>query len=169
MMIGSPFWGKICDHFGRKICSLFCTIFTFIFGFLSLFAPSIIGILAFRGLVGFGIGGAPQAVTLYSEFLPLKLSAKCVVFSNMFWSIGACLEVCLAILIMPTLGWRWLLGISALPLIIFILLCLWLPESARFHMISKKPELALRVLERVAKDNKKSLPEGSLKIIEVYY
>jgi hypothetical protein len=49
--------------------------------------------LIFRGLVGFGIGGAPQAVTLYAEFLPSKHRAKCVVFSNVFWSIGACFEV----------------------------------------------------------------------------
>ena len=166
-MFGSPFWGKICDHYGRRICLFFCTLFTFIFGFLSSFSPSIIAILAFRGLVGFGIGGAPQAVTLYSEFLPIKQRAKCVVFSNIFWSIGACLEVSLAILIMPKIGWRWLLGISALPLVIFILLCLWLPESARFYMITNKHELALKTLQRVAKDNKSSLPEGSLKIIEV--
>lgn len=37
-----------------------------------------------------------------------------------FWSIGAVLEVLLAFLIMPSLGWRWLLGFSSLPVAIFI-------------------------------------------------
>ena len=66
MMLSSPIWGKICDRFGRRICLFFCTIFTFSFGFGSSFSPNIGTILALRALVGFGIGGAPQAVTLYS-------------------------------------------------------------------------------------------------------
>ena len=33
-------------------------------------------------------------------------------------------------LLMPTLGWRWLLAFSSLPLLIFALFCTWLPESA---------------------------------------
>ena len=98
----------------------------------------------FRGLVGFGIGGADQAVTLLGEFLPLKQRARCLVFSVTYWSIGACFEVVLAILIMPKLGWRWFLGVSSLPLLIFFLQCYWLPESALFHIISNKPELALK-------------------------
>jgi MFS family permease len=167
MMLGSPTWGKICDTFGRKICLFFCTVFTFTFGLLSSFSPSFIYMLVFRGLVGFGIGGAPQAVTLCSEFLPLKQRAKSVAFSMMFWSIGACLEVLLAILIMPTLGWKWLLGISACPLLIFICLCFWLPESARFHVISNKSDQALKTLKRIAYENKVGLPEGDLELVKV--
>ena len=169
MMFGSPTWGKICDHYGRRICLFFCTIFTFCFGLLSSFSPSFVYMLVFRGLVGFGIGGAPQAVVLCSEFLPLKQRAKCVTFSMMFWSIGACLEVLLAILIMQTLGWRWLLGISSAPLLVFICLCFWLPESARFHVISNKSDQALLTLERIADDNKTTLPEGDLEILKVFF
>ena len=169
MMLGSPIWGEICDRFGRRICLIFCTIFTLIFGFLSSFSSSLIMILIFRCLVGFGIGGAPQAVTLFSEFLPVKQRAKSVVFTNMFWSVGACFEVLLAILIMPKFGWRGLLGVSVIPLLIFLLLCIWLPESARFLMISNKSNMALKTLKRVADDNKKSLPEGSLTDVKVTF
>jgi MFS family permease len=70
MMLGSPTWGKICDTFGRRICLFFCNVFTSTFGLFSSFSPSFIYMLVFRGLVGFGIGDAPQAVTLCSEFLP---------------------------------------------------------------------------------------------------
>ena len=86
----------------------------------------------------------------------------------MFWSIGACLEVLLAILIMPTLGWRWLLEISSAPLLVFICLCFWLPESARFRVISNKSDQALLTLERIADDNKTTLPEGDLEILKVF-
>ena len=70
-----------------------CSLFTFYFGVLSSFAPLFIWLLILRGIVGFGIGGAPQAITLYTEFLPQKQRAKCVIINNSSWCLGACLEV----------------------------------------------------------------------------
>ena len=32
-------------------------------------------------------------------------------------------EVLLALIVMPTLGWRWLLGLSAVPLLVFSFCC----------------------------------------------
>lgn len=110
----------------------------------------------------FGIGGAPQAFTLNSEFLPVKKRAKFTFFSYVFWAIGGCTEVLLAFFIMPKLGWRWLLGVTSTPLILFMFLCIWLPESARFHVVSNKSDLALKTLQRIDNDNKKCLPKGVL-------
>ena len=166
MMLSGAIWGKLCDFYGRKACLILCTLFTFYFGALSALAPLFIWLLILRGLVGFGIGGAPQSVTLYAEFLPSKHRARCVILTNVFWSIGACLEVILAIIVMPTLGWRWLLGFSSMPLLIFALFCVWLPESARFHMASGRADLAYETLKRIADDNKTSLPEGKLAVIK---
>ena len=33
------------------------------------------------------------------------------------------MEVLLALFVMPTLGWKWLLGLSSLPLLLFTLIC----------------------------------------------
>lgn len=163
MMLSGAIWGKLCDMYGRKTCLILCTLFTFYFGALSALSPVFVWILILRGLVGFGIGGAPQAVVLYAEFLPSQHRAKCVILTNIFWSIGAVLEVLLAILVMPTLGWRWLLGFSAIPLLVFSVFCGWLPESVRFLLSSGQNKAAQDTLERIAKENKTSLPEGTLK------
>lgn len=40
-----------------------------------------------------------------------------------FWALGACLEVALALVVMPTLGVHWLLALSTIPLLIFALIC----------------------------------------------
>lgn len=42
---------------------------------------------------------------------------------QIFWALGTVFEVLLALWVMPTLGWRWLLGFSALPLAIFVGFC----------------------------------------------
>ncbi|RNA37835.1 synaptic vesicle 2-related [Brachionus plicatilis] len=166
MMLSGTMWGKLCDSYGRKACLILCTLFTFYFGALSSFAPVFVWLLILRGLVGFGIGGSPQSVVLYAEFLPSKQRARCVVLTNLFWSLGACLEVSLAIVVMPSLGWRWLLAFSSLPLLIFAVFCSWLPESARYHLASGRSDLAEETLKRISHENKVPLPQGSLKIVK---
>jgi hypothetical protein len=39
-----------------------------------------------------------------------------------FWALGACFEVLLALIVMPTLGWQWLLALSTIPLLAFALI-----------------------------------------------
>ncbi|XP_040914086.1 synaptic vesicle 2-related protein-like [Toxotes jaculatrix] len=162
MGISSPLWGKVSDKFGRKVGLTLCMFWTLYYGLLSAFAPVYGWLLVLRGLVGFGIGGAPQSVTLYSEFLPMKARGICIMLIAVFWAVGAVFEVLLALWIMPTLGWRWMLALSTLPMAIFVCFCFWLPESPRFDMLMGKREKAMRTLMRVAKENGKAMPQGKL-------
>lgn len=137
MMLSSTVWGKICDRFGRRTGLMAASLLTFAFGSLSSIAPNFKILLLFRGLTGIGIGGVPQSVTLYAEFLPLAQRAKCVVLIESFWAVGAAFEAILALFIMGSLGmknrnykytktflgWRWLLLLSSLPQLFFAICC----------------------------------------------
>ena len=162
MMVSSTFWGKLSDKFGRKQALIISGIFLFFYGFLSTFAPSYPWILCLRFMVGFNIGCVPQSVTLYAEFLPTLQRGKCVILLDCFWALGACLEVVLAMLVMPWLGWRWLLALSSLPSLAFVLACSWLPESPRYNVTSGNTDQALETLARVAAENKKPMLLGRL-------
>uniref|UniRef100_A0A8C0LCU7 SV2 related protein n=1 Tax=Canis lupus dingo TaxID=286419 RepID=A0A8C0LCU7_CANLU len=137
-------------------------LWTLYYGILSAFAPVYSWILVLRGLVGFGIGGVPQSVTLYAEFLPMKARAKCILLIEVFWAIGTVFEVILAVFVMPSLGWRWLLILSAVPLLLFAVLCFWLPESARYDVLSGNQEKAIATLKRIATENGAPMPLGKL-------
>uniref|UniRef100_A0A8C6PKD4 Synaptic vesicle 2-related protein-like n=1 Tax=Nothobranchius furzeri TaxID=105023 RepID=A0A8C6PKD4_NOTFU len=162
MGFSSPVWGNVSDKYGRKIGLTICMCWTLYYGLLSAFSPLYGWLLGLRGLVGFGIGGAPQSVTLYSEFLPVKARGICITLIGAFWSLGAVFEVLLALWVMPTLGWRWLLGLSAAPVAVFVCFCYWLPESPRFDVQSGHKEKAIATLARIAEDNGKTLPQGTL-------
>uniref|UniRef100_A0AAG5D7F9 Major facilitator superfamily (MFS) profile domain-containing protein n=1 Tax=Anopheles atroparvus TaxID=41427 RepID=A0AAG5D7F9_ANOAO len=162
MMLSSTFWGHLSDRYGRKPALTLCGVLLFLYGLLSSVAPSFGWLLLLRGLVGFAIGCVPQSVTLYAEFLPTKQRAKCVVLLDCFWALGACFEVALALAVTPTLGWRWLLGLSAAPLFIFAIITPWLPESARYHVTSGQSDKALATLEQIAKDNRRPMLLGRL-------
>uniref|UniRef100_A0A3B4B2G9 Synaptic vesicle 2-related protein n=1 Tax=Periophthalmus magnuspinnatus TaxID=409849 RepID=A0A3B4B2G9_9GOBI len=161
MMTSSSLWGNISDKYGRKTGLTMSVLWTLFYGLMSAFAPIYAWILFLRALVGFGIGGAPQ-VTLYAEFLPMKSRATCILLIEIFWALGTVFEVLLAILVMPTLGWRWLLGFSTIPLFIFALFCFWLPESARYDVLTGNQEKALATLKRIATENGVPMPLGKL-------
>ncbi|XP_028621239.1 synaptic vesicle 2-related protein [Grammomys surdaster] len=162
MMSSSTLWGNISDQYGRKTGLKISVLWTLYYGILSAFAPVYSWILVLRGLVGFGIGGVPQSVTLYAEFLPMKARAKCILLIEVFWAIGTVFEVLLAVFVMPSLGWRWLLLLSAAPLLVFAVLCFWLPESARYDVLSGNQEKAIATLKRIATENGAPMPLGKL-------
>ncbi|KAG9487081.1 hypothetical protein GDO78_007121, partial [Eleutherodactylus coqui] len=162
MMSSSSLWGNLSDQYGRKMGLKISVFWTLYYGILSAFAPVYSWIIVLRGLVGFGIGGVPQSVTLYAEFLPMKARAKCILLIEIFWAVGTVFEVLLAIFVMPTLGWRWLLILSAMPLMLFAILCFWLPESARYDVLSGNQEKALATLKRIATENGAPMPLGKL-------
>ena len=163
MMFSSAFWGQVSDKYGRRRALLLSSIYLFVYGLLSSFSTSYEWILFLRFLVGFSIGCVPQSVTLFAEFLPTKQRAKCVVLMDCFWAFGACFEVILAALIMTSGGWRWLLAVSSLPSLAFVIAALsWLPESARFNAASGHSDEALETLERIATDNGKPMLLGRL-------
>ncbi|CAH3108089.1 unnamed protein product [Pocillopora meandrina] len=162
MMFGSSFWGWLADRYGRKTVIVICATWIFYFGFISSFSPHYYWIIALRCLVGFGIGGAPLSTTLLAEFLPSSARSYCILSLSFFWSIGSCFTVGIAMAVMPTLGWRWLLGILSLPLLCFILMSFWLPESVRYLVTAGEKEKALIMLQKAARTNKKELPCGYL-------
>lgn len=167
MMVSSPFWGKFSDKYGRKTALVMSGVLLFYYGLVSSFAPTYVWLVILRSLVGFCIGAVPQAVTLYSEYLPSEQRGRCLVLMECFWAFGACLEVLLALVVMPSLGWRWLLVLSSLPLLFFTLLCPWLPESARYFAASGDLERARDTLQEVARQNGRQLPRGRLTVDDV--
>lgn len=163
MAVGCPLWGWLSDNFGRKSMIVISASWLGYFGFLSSFSPHYLWIIALRCLVGVGIGGIPTMYTLLIEFLPIHVRSYIILCLAFFWALGSTFCVCVALLVMPTLGWRWLTGIATLPVVIFIILCRWLPESPRYLVAVGEREKGLAELSRMARINKAKLPQGILK------
>jgi len=166
MLLASGFWGAVSDKFGRKFSLVVSSVLTFYFGALTALSPSYGWILVLRGLTGVGIAGAPQAVTIYSEFLPSSYRARAIVLLEVFWCLGTIIAVGIAAVVMPTLGWRYMVFFCALPVVLFIILCHWLPESARYHVVAGNKEAALRSIKQIAEWNNKPMPLGELVVEE---
>ena len=70
--IGLWFWGAVSDTLVRRAGFLGTALFCAVFGLLSAFVTGPWALGACRFLVGFGLGGASVALSLFSEFLPTE-------------------------------------------------------------------------------------------------
>lgn len=161
MMVGVCTFGSISDAVGRRKGFLVSASLLGIAGIASAAAPSFISLLLLRTIVGAALGGTPIAVTLFSEFLPTARRGSLVLLLQACWTIGTIGTALLAWAVLPTLGWRWLLIIAAIPMFILLSGYPWLPESPHWLMAQGRVREAMAVLDHVAQVNGK---EGGARI-----
>ncbi|XP_042338513.1 putative transporter SVOPL [Plectropomus leopardus] len=75
---------------------------------------------------------------------------------------GSMLIIILGMLVVPTMGWRWMVRLSVTPSIVLIFLFKFIPESARYNVSAGNVQAAVDTLQQIAKMNRASLPPGRL-------
>ncbi|KAI0234006.1 hypothetical protein LSAT2_015819 [Lamellibrachia satsuma] len=162
-LIGSPVCGYIGDTYGRRSALIMSAAWALYYGLLSALSPRYAWLLILRGLLGVGVSGVTQAVTYVSEFLPNKDRGKCIITLEIFWACGTLLEVALAMWILQSYGWRWWLAASAVPLMLFLAITAFYPESPRYQLARGDVDKAEATLIKIAKENRTTLPRGRLR------
>lgn len=154
MLGGAWFWGTISDYIGRRLGFQATVLIDSLFGFLSALSPSYLWLALLRGLTGFGVGGTlPIDYSIFAEYLPTKQRGRYLVYLESFWALGTLVGAGLAWLLVPTVGWRVLLAVSALPGVIIYFIRRHVPESPRYLLVAGREAEARQVLERMAEDN----------------
>lgn len=135
MLVGAMTIGTLSDRVGRKKMLLVSmAIFTTMqLGAALAPTPGVFGL--FRLLGGLGMGGIiPVAAALTIEYsAPRRRSFHYgVMYSG--YSLGILAAALVAMALLPTLGWRWVVGVGFLPVLLIPLLAWMLPESLEFLM-----------------------------------
>ena len=153
-VLGSLLGGWPTDKFGRKPTLLFIGILYVISAVGCGFAQGVGMLIVARFLGGIGIGISTVTAPLYiSEIAPPAYRGRLAgmfQFNIVFGIVVAFLSNAILARWAGEDAWRWMLGIAAVPSVVYLLLCLGIPESPRW-LIGRKGdrEAGLRVLQRI--------------------
>ena len=134
-VLGSLVGGWPADRFGRKTTLLGVGVLYFVSAVGCGLAPDVVTFVAARFVGGVGIGISTVAAPLYiSEIAPPKRRGllTCLFQFNIVFGI---LAAFLSNALLAGLGadaWRWMLGVVAVPSVVYTVLCLTIPESPRW-------------------------------------
>lgn len=150
MMIGALTIGAVSDVIGRRKAVLFSVVSFSIFTALLAVAPSPEVFGLFRFLAGLGLGGLiPTAAALVSEYAGMRRGGSSITFMMTGYHVGGVLTALLAIPLLPSLGWRAMFVVGALPALVLVPLMLKnLPESPSFLIARGRRAEAERLAAR---------------------
>jgi MFS transporter, SP family, arabinose:H+ symporter len=136
-VLGAVFGGVPAERYGRRRTLIAVGFLYFLSAVGSGLAPEVYTFMAARFIGGLGVGAATVAAPMFiSEISPPESRGKLagmfqfnIVFGILValvsnWCFGQALDMDIA--------WRWMLGIEALPALIYTVLSFGLPESPRW-------------------------------------
>ena len=161
MMVSGP----LSDRLGRKPVLRIAAALFAVSALASAVAPDFISLVAARMLGGLGVGAALIVAPMYiAEIAPAKIRGRMVSFNQLNIVIGISAAFFSNYLILrlgaSDLGWaralnlgdwnwRWMLGVEAVPAIVYFLALFAVPESPRWLVMHGRDDEALGIMERV--------------------
>lgn len=158
--------GPLSDRLGRRpVLKIAAALFT-VSAVASAVAPSFVTLVAARMLGGFGVGAALIIAPMYiAEMAPAAMRGRMVSFNQLNIVIGISAAFFTNYLILrlgqsehpwaEALGfgrwsWRWMLGVEALPAILYFVALFTVPESPRWLVMNDREDEARHALVKVS-------------------
>jgi len=142
-IIGQLLFGALADRFGRKsVYGIEATLMA-IGALLSAVSPNIYWLIASRLVLGLGIGGDyPVSSVIMSEYANTKDRGKLIALVFSTQGIGSLTAILVgalsASILPPSISWRIMLGIGAIPALSVIYLRRKIPETPRYALLVKR-------------------------------
>jgi SP family arabinose:H+ symporter-like MFS transporter len=165
MMIAGP----LSDKYGRKRLLTIAAILYTISATGSAFAPSFLTLVLFRMLGGVGVGASLIIAPMYiAEISPPQLRGRMVSFNQLNIVVGISAAFFTNYLILSLSesdaswvqslkiaenNWRYMLGVEAIPAIIYFFALFFVPSSPRWLAMKGLYDDALRILKTVCDKN----------------
>ncbi len=151
-VVGALFGGIPCDRFGRKKTLFWIGVLYFISALGSAFAVDPYMFSFFRFIGGLGVGASSVAAPIYiSEISSSKNRGKLGALYQFNIVFGIFIAFISNYLLKGFDGandWRWMLGVEAIPALIYSIMVINVPNSPRWLVLRKHDDkAALKTLE----------------------
>lgn len=152
-VIGSMLGSRPSDRFGRKNTLYFVAIAYLLSSLGTALADNWYLFLTFRFIGGLGVGTSSVTAPIYiSEVSPADRRGRLVGLFQFNVVLGILISYLSNYLISQfgETSWRWMLGVQAIPSLVFLVLIRFIPESPRWLILKKeKLDEALEILRKI--------------------
>lgn len=150
-LVASPVSGLLADAFGRKRVILVADVLFVLGALWQAVTSQVWGMTVGRSVVGLAVGSASFVVPLYiGELAPASWRGRLVTIVALFITGGQVAAYVIGWLFSRMHGgWRWMVGLGAVPAIVQVVMLVWMPETPRWLIKHGKEEVAKRVLRKV--------------------
>ncbi|KAI1093378.1 general substrate transporter [Rostrohypoxylon terebratum] len=154
-LIASPISSVLADHFGRKPVILLSDLL-FVFGALvQAFSYKVWGMVLGRSIVGAAVGAASFVTPMYiAELAPPAHRGRLVTMNSMSVTLGQVVAYVIGWMFAehgdPATGWRWMVGLGALPAALQCVFLLFMPETPRWLVKAGRSKEAQRIIGKTA-------------------
>ncbi|NWZ60688.1 S226B protein, partial [Haliaeetus albicilla] len=154
ILLGSGLFGVLSDNrFGRRALLTWCYLQLGATGAGTAAAPTFVVYCLCRFLAGLAMAGVSlNSASLCMEWIPTEARAVVGTINGYCYTLG---QFVLAAVAFGVPHWRWLQLVVSLPFFFFFLYSWLFVESARWQVISGRPDLALKGLRKVARINRR--------------
>ncbi|MBC3192931.1 MFS transporter [Pseudonocardia sp. C8] len=133
MLVGALMSGWAADTLGRVRTIRIALALTVLASIGLFFSPSFAAFVLLRFVQGLGIGGeVPVAAAYIGELARAHGRGRFVLLYELVFPAGTLFAALLATWMVPTLGWRSIYLVGALPIVMLVLIKRHVPESPRW-------------------------------------
>jgi sugar porter (SP) family MFS transporter len=155
---GAAFGNIPANKIGRKKSLIWIGIVFLVSSVGAALAPEVYSFMFFRFLSGLSIGASSVVAPVYiSEIAPAKYRGRLVISFQLNVVSGILIAYLSNYLIHRYIGgdndWRWMLGIVAVPSLLFSLFMITVPETPRWLLLFKNDEAHARTVLSITEDD----------------
>ncbi|XP_051532863.1 solute carrier family 22 member 6 [Myxocyprinus asiaticus] len=151
VLVGAIVFGGLSDRFGRRILLLISNLMMAVGGTCAAFSTTFTMFCLFRFCCGMALSGLVlNSFSLIVEWIPTRVRTVVGTGTGYCYTTG---QLILAALAYCIRDWRWLTLAVSLPFYVSFLYSWWFLESARWLVLNKKSEQAVKNLKAVARIN----------------
>jgi putative MFS transporter len=134
LALGALVAGRLGDLYGRKTMYQVNLLIYSLGALLCACAPNLTMLLALRVLTGFGLGAEIViGYSMFAEFIPARSRGWWAGLLAVITNSAQPASALAGLLIIPTLGWRWMFVVAGIPALFIWWYRRSLPESPRWY------------------------------------
>jgi SP family myo-inositol transporter-like MFS transporter 13 len=153
-LLVSPVSGVLADSLGRKRVVLLADLAFILGAVIQAVTHTVWGMIAGRSIVGLAVGAGSFVAPLYiAELAPAPFRGRLITLNVLFITVGQVIAYIVGWAFVewgnPATGWRWMVGLGAMPAGLQVLVMVVMPETPRWLVMVDRRDDAKAVLRKV--------------------